>query len=810
MARLISLSNQLSIKLARSSVYVAFLIGLLLSSLQVLVDYHDQEVLIDQTIEQIMVAARPPAIRAVNTLDKRLAREVVEGLLNYNFIEQASIEDELSEQLALVTASFRPSKTEWLTGYFTSTTKTYQTLLKHPGNPALKPGIMTLRINMDSALAPFYDRSQLIFFSGFARNFILSFLLFVLFYFVLAKPLKKLALQFSAVEIGGSTKLSVPEAHKSSELGLLANAANGFVNKVELLVLDQIEAEAELTRSKQRLLKLIDQIPQLILAQDSDGKVLFANSGCSLFYHMPKKDLQGKTLSNIHHHCPEEIVVLDKIRHLVLQQNKTAHQQEISLTSIKGEISTFVIQIAPFDDYNQPATLLVASNISEQKKIQQHIEQLATHDVLTGLPNRLLFNDRLAHVMANSQRDGQLNAILFLDLDHFKNINDSLGHLEGDKLLVHVAKVLQSTVRQNDTVARLGGDEFVILLENLSKNPSQAQRTTQYITEKILDKFSDPMSVDEHLHHIGASIGIVIFPIDGESVTDLMRYADTAMYQAKANGRKQAVFYEASMSALVEDRQSMENQLHQALKEQQFVVHFQPQVDRFGTIYGFEALIRWQHPERGLVAPNEFIPILESSGLIVPVSDWLIDYCCQQVLDWQQSCFWHNNWHIAINVSPVQFYQQEFVETLAEKINTTGLTGGCICIEITETVAIKNVAFTAARLTEVKALGMSVALDDFGTGYSSLSYLKDLPIDILKIDRSFIKELGHKNKDKSIVEAIIAMAKVLELTVICEGVETDLQLNIASNCGSEYFQGYYYCLPMSAVSLVSNYNKELA
>jgi methyl-accepting chemotaxis protein len=266
MAEMISIGNQLSIKLERSSVYVAFLIGLLLSSLQVVIDYHDQDVLIDQTIEQIMVAARPPAIRAVNTLDKRLAREVVEGLLKYSFIEQATIEDELSEQLAQATSEFRPSKTQWLTGTFTSASKSYHTLLKYSGNTALKPGLMTLKINMDSALAPFYHRSQLVFFSGLARNFFLSFLLFILFYFYLAKPLKKLALQFSAVEIGGSRKLSVPEAHKKSELGLLANAANGFVNKVELLVHEQVESKAALAQSEQRLLKLIDQIPQLILS----------------------------------------------------------------------------------------------------------------------------------------------------------------------------------------------------------------------------------------------------------------------------------------------------------------------------------------------------------------------------------------------------------------------------------------------------------------------------------------------------------------------------------------------------------------
>ena len=205
------------------------------------------------------------------------------------------------------------------------------------------------------------------------------------------------------------------------------------------------------------------------------------------------------------------------------------------------------------------------------------------------------------------------------------------------------------------------------------------------------------------------------------------------------------------------------------MQEQRFEVHYQPQVAKSGAIYGFEALIRWHHPERGLVAQGEFIPILESCGLIIPVSDWLIDHCCQKILDWQQSGFWQEGWHVAINVSPLQFYQEQFIQTLADKLNDTGIQGNCICIEITETVAIENVAFAAARLAEIKALGMSVALDDFGTGYSSLSYLKDFPIDILKIDRSFIKELGLKDKTKSIVAAIIAMAIILEIVVICEG-----------------------------------------
>jgi len=773
-----------------------------------LVDYRDQELLIDQTIEQILLAGRPPAIRAVNTLDKKLANEVVDGLLKYNFIEQASIRDELSEELAVAITLFYPSNTQWLTNSFSATSKNYEILLQQPGNAGLKPGTMIIKVNMDSALTSFYDRSLMIFLSGLARNFLLSFFLFILFYFVLTKPLKKLAMQFRAVEIGDGNQLSVPLSHENSELGLLANSANGFISKVQQLVLDQAVSEAALTLSEQRLLKLIDQIPQLVLAQDANGKILFANDAFAKFYSTSSATLQGKMFSDIHRHSEDEIIVLEKLRQRVLQQHEVSHQKETTLTSLEGEANIFAIQVEIFEGYNQIATLLVASNIDAQKKVQKHIEQLASHDTLTGLPNRMLFNDRLEHAMANSQRNKQFNAVLFLDLDHFKNINDSLGHSQGDKLLVHVASVLQGAVRNNDTVARLGGDEFVILLENLPNDLQQAQLATQEITDKILAKFIEPMSVDQHLHHIGVSIGMVLFPTAQESVSDLMRYADTAMYQAKGNGRKQAVFYDASMSALVEHRQSMENQLHQALEEQRFEIHFQPQVTKSGSIYGFEALIRWHHPQRGLVAPSEFIPILESCGLIIPVSEWLIDRCCQQILDWQHSGFWQESWHVAINVSPLQFYQEKFVQTLAGKLDDTGIQGCSLCIEITETVAIENVEFTAARLAEIKELGMSVALDDFGTGYSSLSYLKDLPIDILKIDRSFIKELGLKNQNKnqSIVEAIIAMAKVLDLTVVCEGVETAQQIDIASRCGGEYFQGYYYCRPVLPASLKAHYS----
>jgi diguanylate cyclase (GGDEF)-like protein len=395
--------------------------------------------------------------------------------------------------------------------------------------------------------------------------------------------------------------------------------------------------------------------------------------------------------------------------------------------------------------------------------------------------------------------------VLFLDLDHFKNINDSQGHSIGDEVLKKVADSLTLTIRKSDTVARLGGDEFVILIQGLSKDRAKAEDYVSKVCDKIIEQLSHPVTVNDRTMHLGVSIGIVLFPIEAKSKDDLLRYADTAMYRAKALGRNKAVFYHQDMSQVVEQRHELETELHLALNNSQFEMYYQPQLDKNGNLFGFEALIRWHHPEKGLVPPDEFIPILESGGLILPVSDWVIKKCCQQVAIWQEAGFWQSDWHIAINISPLQFYQDNFVDVLRNSIIEAGIEFRHICVEITETVAIENIEFAANRLAQVRALGLSVALDDFGTGYSSMSYLKDLPIDILKIDRCFIKDLELHEKDRSIMQAITGVAKVMNLIVIAEGVETPEQVALAGECGCQYFQGYYFNKPVPAVDLVGVY-----
>ena len=804
MAVTISLKNRLAVRLARYTVLLAFSIGLLLSTLQLLDDYQDQEHRIDQTIQQILVVSTPPATRAVTTLDNMLAEEVVSGLLKYPFIERAQISDELGEILAHSKVELPDSTTLWLTNALGLTHKEYRQPLQTPEYAGAGPGQLVLQVNLDQAFTDFYDRSLVIVLSGLTRNILLALLLLVIFYLVLTKPLERLAEQFSRVNLTGPAPgkpLMVAERHRHDELGQLCNTGNELIQTLTGLLADKDQAGQALKNSEMRLLKLIDRVPQMIIAQNKSGKILFSNQQFADFYQRNIADICTLTVPQLHSHAPEEANNIEMIRQSVLANGEVVNLSEIAMSDPGGKQEYFSLQIAPFEYFTEPATIIVASNITEQRQIQQHIAKLATHDSLTGLPNRMLLNDRLELSLANCQRNHQHNALLFLDLDHFKNINDSLGHGVGDQLLIEVSKRLTGMVRQNDTVARLGGDEFVILLQELPEDREAAHDYVARIGDKLQEQLSQPIHVEDRALHVGVSIGVVLFPMQDKTQTDLLRYADTAMYQAKAKGRKQTVFYQEDMSVVVEQLHDLENELHQALKLEQYLVHYQPQVDNKGNIQAFEALIRWQHPQRGLVPPGEFISILESSGLIVPVSEWLIKHCCAQINEWRRSGYWQPHWHVAINISPLLFYQSGFVDSLEREITAARLPFDDICIEITESLALDNIDFATQRLDQIRRLGMPIAMDDFGTGYSSLSYLKNLPIDILKIDRSFVNELGHSAKEQSIVEAIIAMAKILDLNVIAEGVETAQQLEILDRLGCGCYQGFYFCRPQPAAAL---------
>ncbi len=436
-------------------------------------------------------------------------------------------------------------------------------------------------------------------------------------------------------------------------------------------------------------------------------------------------------------------------------------------------------------------------DVTEHKQAQAEIERLAYFDPLTGLANRRLLLDRLQQAISHARRDDHTGALLFIDLDRFKLLNDSLGHRAGDTLLQKIARRLTGVVREEDTVARLGGDEFVIMLPFLDADPETAARQAHRIAEKVRHALSGSYTLDAHRFHITASLGIALFPGDGHDAESLLNHADVAMYQAKSNGRDTIAYYHASLQAVADARLAMEEDLRHALQQDELDLHYQLQVDEQGRPVAVEALLRWQHPERGNVPPNDFIPVAEETGLILPIGDWVLKTACRQLRKWQADGR-HDHIAVSVNVSPIQFRHPRFVAGVEATLAETGIEPARLTLEITEGMLIDDLSDTAQKLRELKALGLRLSIDDFGTGYSSLYYLKHLPLDELKIDRAYVQDITEDRNDAAIVETILAMARHLGLEVVAEGVETDEQARFLRDNGCHRYQGYLYARPRPA------------
>jgi diguanylate cyclase (GGDEF)-like protein len=425
------------------------------------------------------------------------------------------------------------------------------------------------------------------------------------------------------------------------------------------------------------------------------------------------------------------------------------------------------------DGPDGPGTVIEGSviDITERKRAEEQVRHLAFHDALTGLPNRLLFNDRLTIALAQARRSRQKLAVFYLDLDRFKVINDSLGHSVGDELLRRVPDRLRAVVREGDTVARLGGDEFIVLAPRIGTDGD-----AETIARKILAAIRLPFAIEERDFFLTTSLGVSTYPGDGIDPDDLVRNADTAMYRAKERGRDEFQLYAPAMTSSAVDRLALENRLRHALPNQELVLFYQPIVDlQDGRVRGAEALLRWRHPERGLLAPAEFITLAEVSGLIGPIGRWVLRKACAQIREWQSAD--DPDFTVSVNLSPRQFQQTDLVSQVTAAIEASGIEPSSLDLEITETNAMENADQTISTLWELRRLGVKVSMDDFGTGYSSLNYLKRFPIDRLKLDRSFVRDVVTNSEDAAIVRAVISMAHTLHLVITAEGVENRDQLS---------------------------------
>jgi diguanylate cyclase (GGDEF)-like protein len=440
---------------------------------------------------------------------------------------------------------------------------------------------------------------------------------------------------------------------------------------------------------------------------------------------------------------------------------------------------------------------------TERTQAKERVEFLAHHDSLTGLPNRVLLRDRFEQAMSIALREETSVALLFLDLDHFKQVNDSFGHQVGDQLLLEVVKRLQSCIRDVDTICRMGGDEFVIVISDI-KDVSDLSR----IAQNMLTDVSEPIQIDSHEFHTSASIGISVFPDDGDNFDTLLKNADTAMYQAKDSGRNVCRFFTAKMNADSLAQMQLHNQLRVALQRQEFQLHYQPQIHLVnGSITGIETLIRWYHPAHGMISPADFIPLAESTGLIVPIGDWVLQEACKQARIWLD----HGGpgYRVAVNLSALQFKRGNILESVQQALAHSSLPPDMLELELTESILLQDKDAAMKTLQSLKALGVHLSIDDFGTGYSSLSYLKRLHVDALKIDQSFVRDIVTDVDDLAITQAIILLGKTLQLKVVAEGVETAGQAQTLRDSGCHHAQGYYFCRPLSGPDLTDWLAKRL-
>jgi diguanylate cyclase (GGDEF)-like protein/PAS domain S-box-containing protein len=561
-------------------------------------------------------------------------------------------------------------------------------------------------------------------------------------------------------------------------------------------IIEREIARLELFNEKERAQVTLNSIGDAVLSTDIDGNVTYLNVVAEHMTGWTRKEAVGH---------PFDVVfqIIDGATHrpsanpmeLAIQQDKTVGlKSNCILVRRDGYECAIEDSAAPIHDRDGQVTgaVIVFHDVSMARSMVQEMSHLAQHDALTDLPNRLLLNDRLAQAISLARRNQHQLAVLYLDLDGFKTVNDSLGHSVGDKLLQSVAVCLSAAVRKSDTVSRQGGDEFVILL------PEVAHAADAAITaEKILTELKKIHSVGEHRLHVTVSIGVSTYPGNGEDAENLIKNADTAMYHAKQCGRDNYQFFKPDMSLRAVERQSLEGQLRYALERRELFLQYQPKVNlKTGAIVGVEALLRWQHPERGLLLPGQFLTIAEDTGMIIGIGQWILREACRQTREWLDAGLLAVP--VAVNISSLEFRSEQFLEHVQAALKETCLDPRYLELELTETVLMRHAESTTYMLERLKAIGVRLTVDDFGTGYSSLSYLTRFPIDSLKLDQSFVHNIITGSNDAIVISSVISMAKSLKQSVIAEGVETIEELAFLQAHGCDEGQGYYFSRPAAA------------
>ncbi len=729
-------------------------------------------------------------LQIIFSIPNKLASRVS---LNTNNIKSVN-HNENSDHTIIFTSlhSFTPELEEFIYSDYSPTAK----IIRHNNTHYLASNILLRNFNgNDTArLTYLYDFDKNVshdnnfLWSTLAANTVVGIIL-LLFYYYYSGTIKR-ALSESYAKLENQI-----QEREAAEMELLEHK-----QQLEELIK---ERDKSLSESKRRYRTLFEKTADALLLIENDRFIDCNQAMLDMFMYNSKEEIYNTHPSQISPEFQEDGQASSMKADLMMQTalEHGSHRFEWNHARKNGEIFPAEVLLTAIPAGDKQLLHAVVRDISSRKQAEEEIKYRAYYDSLTRLPNRQLLLDRLKHAVITGRRRSNYNALLFIDLDRFKTINDSLGHSIGDLLLIEAARRIRSCIREEDTASRFGGDEFVILIKNLGTRQEQASLLAKRIAEDIQLTFKEVFKLKDHELHISSSIGITLFPLHDESMEDIIKHADTAMYSAKESGRNKIAFYLAEMHDTVLKRLTLEKDLRRAVNEQALSLHYQPQVNNTGDVVGVEALIRWQHPEHGFISPEDFISIAEDTGIIYDIGEFVLNQSVEDILALDElGCLPK---HLSINISPHQFMHPDFVTQVKQLIQLHHIEHNFLTLEVTEGIVISNLAETIEKFEQLRKLGVRMSLDDFGTGYSSLSYLKRLPLDELKIDKSFVFDMLRDPHDALLVQTIINIANQFGLDTVAEGVEDEHQLHFLKEKSCMIYQGYYYSRPLPIDDLKS-------
>lgn len=791
----LNLRRKIALKQARFILIIALLLGVFSTGLQIYLDLQQVRKNTTEDIERIISLYRDTATQAVYNLNAFQANEVTSSLISYPTIYHAQLIDDFSETLAehrrdqTLSSSFLSLPAQQLFDLNRYIEMELELASVNSGNERARLIVELDTIHVANSFSQRAINSLLL---GLMHSVALAAIILLLIYRYLSRPIVQIAKWVN--ELRSEGKSSALPYTAEDELGDLVRSFSGLWKDREAATDKLTKMVAELSESEHFSRSIMDNAGDAMFLCELDSTIFRVNNQGASTLGLSKQQLRDTKLAEYSKNYSfdeylqlcEGISDTQVITFEDLQINANGKVFPVEARAIKLSLQS--------DEY----LLIVARDISVRKQAEKQIHELAFYDTLTGLPNRRLYLDRLTASLELHQANHSFGAVLFLDLDRFKTINDSLGHGVGDELLNNIAQRLTHVLPIESTCARFGGDEFVILLPETGSSSDVCADVSAHVAQEVLKVMSEPFSIEGHTLYCTASLGIAVFPASDASAQDIIRQADTALYRVKAMGRNGFQFYDPEMQSTAQERLEVEKGLHQALKSNQFVLWFQPQICKDGQIIGAEALIRWQHPEKGLIFPGGFIQVAEESGQIVEIGNWVLREGLKHLAKWRADGLPESFQRLAINISPMQFMQVDFVDQVISLMAEFDLPGDAVELEITENMLLNNFEVASHKMKLLKGKGVCFAIDDFGTGYSSLKYLRNLPLDILKIDRSFVTGLRSKSEEAAIVEVIMATADRLGLLVIAEGVETLEEKETLVELGCDCFQGYLLSKPLPA------------